>query len=510
MASGNTTLSGSSEVIGTHPADSEVLSHVQALSQARILCVGDVMLDRFIYGKVDRISPEAPIPIISVEEENAMLGGAGNVVRNLTALGAKVWFVSVVGADDAGHEITKLVGREKDVEPYLTVETDRRTTVKERFVSGGQQLFRADRETITPVDGMNKDTILELAESSMEDVDMVILSDYQKGTLTPDIAQALIKKAKAKGLWVICDPKGRDYSKYAGCDFITPNRRELGEASGLPVNSFEEVVKAAQALRHHHGIGSVLATLSEEGMALVAEETVFHVTSEAREVYDVSGAGDTVLATLAASVAAGLSAEESVAMANAAAGIVVGKIGTAVVHAAELSRSLRQHADHTGGKVILPENLQDDVARWRRNGLKVGFTNGCFDLVHPGHVSLLRQARQACDRLIVGLNTDQSVRRLKGAGRPIQDEDSRAEVLAAIASVDRVVLFDDDTPLNLIKMLRPDVLIKGADYTIATVVGAEIVQGYGGTILLADITPGKSTTSMVHKMAETTEQAPSE
>lgn len=496
-------LSASDDRTLLPPAENDVLAHVQALSGARVLCVGDVMLDRFVHGRVERVSPEAPIPVLRVEEEVTMLGGSGNVVRNLVALGTRVWFVSVVGADDAGHEITKLVGREKGVEPHLTVEPNRKTTVKERFVAGGQQLLRADRETSGALGPLNADTIVGLASSVMEEIDILVLSDYNKGTLTSDVTSRLIETARERGIRTVCDPKGRDYRKYSGCDLLTPNRRELAEATGLPAGTRDEVIGAARQLIRSCGIGAVLATLSDEGMIHVTATEARHVPAEAREVFDVSGAGDTVIATMAASLAAGLDISAAISMANAAAGIVVGKTGTAVVHAAELSRYMRQHMDHSDGKVVMLENLLQDVARWRAAGLKVGFTNGCFDLIHPGHVSLLRQARAACDRLIVGLNTDASVRGLKGSGRPVQDELSRAEVLAAIGTVDRVVLFSEDTPIRLLEAIRPDVLVKGADYTVETVVGSDLILAAGGEVLLADLTPGKSTTSMVEKMAST-------
>jgi len=479
---------------------SALADRVERLRATSVLCVGDVMLDRFVYGSVDRISPEAPIPVVAVQRESAMLGGAGNVVRNLVALGAHPAFIAVVGDDQPGREIARLVDEHKTIEPALLVEPGRQTTIKTRFFASNQQLLRADRETRAAVTEPVRAEVLARAEALMAKAGVVVLSDYGKGVLSPDIVAALI--ARAAGKVVVVDPKGTDYSIYAGATIVTPNRKELHEATGMAVNSDDEVVAAARHLIATCGIGSVLVTRSQDGMTLVqGDGAVHHLPAEAREVFDVSGAGDTVVATLAAALASGATLLEGAVLANVAAGIVVAKVGTAVAYADELIAVLH-HGDLTAGgsKIVTAAAAADLADLWRRKGLTVGFTNGCFDLLHPGHVSILAQARAACDRLVVGLNSDASVQRLKGPTRPVQSEAARATVLSSLASVDLVVIFGEDTPLSLIETVRPDVLVKGADYTVATVVGADLVQGWGGKVVLAELVEGQSTTNTIRRM----------
>lgn len=479
---------------------------IEAWHNTAILCLGDVMLDRYVYGQVDRISPEAPIPVLRVVRESLMLGGAGNVVRNLAVLGATTVFVSVIGDDDAGPQLAALLGSEPQVEPHLLIQRGRSTTIKTRFIAGSHHLLRTDWETVQPIDAGIRQEIQRKASTCLPRCQLVVLSDYGKGVLTPDVVTAVIEAAIAAGKPVIIDPKGNDFSRYRGATLITPNRGELVAASRMPCQDPEGIVAAARQLIAEHGFGAMLVTLSEQGMVLVdANGTVDAIPAQAREVFDVSGAGDTVVSVLATALAAGADLPVAMRLANIAAGVVVGKVGTATVHPQEIKRALldQRLSSDTGKIVTVPEAL-DQIAKWRLAGLRIGFTNGCFDLLHPGHVSLLRQARRACDRLIVGLNSDVSVRRLnKGPERPLQNEAARATVLSSLAPVDLVVLFGDDTPRELIRALHPDVLVKGADYTIDTVVGADLVQSYGGTVILADLEPGHSTTNLVHRMQRT-------
>ncbi|MBI3452495.1 MAG: D-glycero-beta-D-manno-heptose-7-phosphate kinase [Rhodospirillales bacterium] len=483
--------------------NADLVQLVERLKGVRVLCVGDAMLDRFVYGHVDRISPEAPIPVLRIEREIAMLGGAGNVVRNLVGLGAAVEFVSVVGKDPAGHEITGLVGQLDDVEPHLLVDNGRQTTIKVRYVAGSQQLLRADQESVAEVGKSTEDDIVRTAAAAIADCQVVILSDYAKGTLTADGIKAMIAAARAKKKIVVVDPKGQDYSRYRGASLLTPNRRELAEASGLPTDTAEQIEKAAKKLIKALGVEAILCTRGPDGMSLIpAKGAAKHLAALAREVFDVSGAGDTVIATIGAALAAGLSTFDAARLATVAAGIVVGKIGTAVAYADDLVRELRHEDLATGeNKIVTLAQAADQVARWRRQRLRIGFTNGCFDLIHPGHVSLMKQAKAACDRLVVGINSDASVRRLKGDGRPVQNEAARAAVLASLTGVDLVVIFAEDTPRALIEGLRPDVLVKGADYKLDEVVGADMVRGWGGRVVLATLAPGHSTTATIKKMA---------
>lgn len=483
-------------------ANADLVELVPRLASARVLCVGDVMLDRFVYGHVDRISPEAPIPVLSVEREIAMLGGAGNVLRNLVGFGAHPEFVSVVGRDAAGREIATLVGQLANVEPHLLIDARRETTIKTRYVAGSQQLLRADRETVNEVTPAIADDIARVVAAAITDCGVLVLSDYAKGVLTPPSITAMIAAAHRAGKPVLVDPKGYDYTRYRGATLLTPNRRELAEAVQLPTGTPAEVVAASTKLIKLCQLEAVLCTLGADGMSLVLRSGESHLLpAVAQEVFDVSGAGDTVVATLAASLASGLSMLDAARLATVAAGIVVAKVGTAVAYADDLVRALHHEDIATGERKVmtLPQAI-DTVEKWRRQGLRVGFTNGCFDIIHPGHVSLMSQARAACDRLIVGLNSDASVRRLKGEGRPVQTEAARAAVLSSLASVDQVVIFAEDTPLALIEALKPEVLVKGADYTVDKVVGADLVRGWGGRVLLADLTPGQSTTATIKRM----------
>lgn len=470
-------------------------------SRARILVVGDLMLDRFIYGTVERISPEAPVPVLRVERETVMLGGAGNVARNVVGLGARATLLSLVGDDSAGHEVQAMIAAETSLDADLVVEPGRATTVKTRYVSGGHQLLRADRETVRPVGALGLSRLLGAFEAALEDHDVVVLSDYAKGLLSDEALPALISRAVARGVPVIADPKSVDFTRYAGVTLIKPNRKELIAATRLPALHDDEIETAARIVQADTNIPHVLVTRGERGMTLVGpDEALAHLPTRAREVYDVSGAGDTVLATLAAAFAAGATPLAAAHLANLGAGIVVGKTGTAPIRLTELAAALMGGAAGGSQKVLTAADAACAVETWRSLGLRVGFTNGCFDLIHPGHVSLLAQARAACDRLIVGVNSDASVRRLKGPTRPVQDETSRATVLAALSPVDLVVVFDEDTPMSLIEALKPDVLVKGADYTVATVVGSDFVQSYGGRVVLAELSAGHSTTATIGRM----------
>lgn len=481
---------------------SDLAAAIERLKDAHVLCVGDVMLDRYVYGAVERISPEAPIPVLRMEREAAMLGGAGNVVRNLSALGAHVTFVSVVGNDQAGREISELVAAHDKHEPYLSVERGRMTTIKTRYVAGGQQLLRTDKETLVPLAASVADDLRRVALGAVSDAAVIVLSDYGKGVLTPELMRALIDAGKAQGRPVVVDPKGKDFSRYRGATVMTPNRAELAAATSMPVGTDAEIAAAARKLITECALESLLVTRGADGMTLfVRAGDPVHLPAEAREVFDVSGAGDTVVAMLAAALAAGVSLPDAARLSNVAAGIVVGKTGTAVATADEVFTALHtQDLLAAEGKVAAHDEALARVARWRKDGLSIGFTNGVFDLLHPGHVTLLAQAKAACDRLVVGLNSDASVKRLKGPTRPVQNESARSAVLASLAAVDLVTIFGEDTPLSLIEQIRPDVLVKGSDYTIATVVGADVVQGYGGRVILAELVPGHSTTGTIAKL----------
>ncbi len=474
---------------------------VEALAGASVLVVGDVMLDRYVYGDVERISPEAPIPVLRVARETAMPGGAGNVARNLAALGGRPHLVAAVGDDAAGRELGSLVA---DMTADLVRVPGRPTTVKTRYIAERQQLLRADAEDGQALTGAHQRALIEAATAALEGAAAVVLSDYGKGVLGGPVLSALIAAAGKRDTPVIVDPMGEDYGVYRGADLLTPNRRELQRAAGMEVSDVAGLIAAARKVIAECGVGGVLATRGGEGMTLVpATGEATHLPTMALEVFDVSGAGDTVVAALACALAAGVPLLDAVELANLAAGIVVGKVGTAVARAEELKAAALRRERETGeAKVMTLDALLERAEGWRRRGRRIAFTNGCFDLLHPGHVSLLEQAKAACDRLVVGLNTDASARVLKGPGRPVQSETARATVLASLASVDAVVLFAEPTPLTLIEAIRPEVLVKGADYALDQVVGADIVRGYGGKILLARLEEGHSTTATIARIAD--------
>ena len=477
--------------------------HLADLTGQTVLCVGDLMLDEFVYGEVSRISPEAPTPVIAVKRADLMIGGAGNVARNLVSLGARCIFVGVVGDDDAGNALTEALGTHPLIEFHLVVDAARLTTRKVRFVSEhhSTHLLRADWEIAQPINGGSEDTLIGHVIEAMPRVGAVVLSDYAKGALTPRVIRAVIEAANRLGKTVVVDPKGRDYTIYRGATLITPNRQELSEVTGTASITDDDIVTSANALRSSLGAKAILVTRSENGMTLVGEGFHHHVRAEKVRVRDVSGAGDTVVAVLSAMLAMQADFESAMRAANAAAAVVVGKRGTATLSLAELRARILPAASRAPEEKIVFDwaVLDEHLAEWRRQGMRVGFTNGCFDLLHPGHVKLLAGARAVCDRLVVGLNGDASVTRLKGAGRPVQQVVARAEVLAALEAVDLVVVFDEDTPEKLIARVKPTVLVKGADYTREQVVGRDIVEALGGEVILIDIMPGHSTSAMVER-----------
>jgi D-beta-D-heptose 7-phosphate kinase/D-beta-D-heptose 1-phosphate adenosyltransferase len=461
---------------------------VEKLHRARVLVIGDVMLDQFVYGQVSRISPEAPVPVLTYNETKATLGGAGNVVRNLSALGANVSFVSIVGDDGESHKIRDLLKESDGCVTKIIPEKKRKTTVKTRFVAERQQVLRVDSESVHPIEQETRIKVIKSVEEFIDTCDVVVLSDYGKGLFSNDILSQIIGMSRGAGKKVLVDPKGKDYKRYAGAHVITPNLKELKEATDMSVTGEREVIVAAKKIVEHCGIDAVLATRSQHGMTLVQTDgSVAHLRAEAKEVFDVSGAGDTVIAVTAAAISVGAPIDLAAELANVAAGIVVGKFGTAVAYKRELMHALySQEMTNTEAKVMDLSAAQDIVELWRRKGYKVGFTNGIFDLLHPGHVTLLSKAKKVCDRLIVGVNNDASVRRLKGED-PVQTDSARSAVLASLETVDVVIIFQEDTPTELLQIIKPDVLIKGANYKREKVVGADLVSEYEGEIVLADV-----------------------
>jgi D-beta-D-heptose 7-phosphate kinase/D-beta-D-heptose 1-phosphate adenosyltransferase len=458
------------------------------ISTTKIAVVGDVMLDQFVHGSVGRISPEAPVPVLRWRGENHMPGGAANVARNLARYGACVSLIGITGKDTAAAQLADALSLEANIAFKAITDSKRQTTVKTRFTSTGQQMLRVDHETPTPINDKIRNRVLAAAKIALKKADALIISDYDKGMITPSTAQALITLAREKKVMVVVDPKKSDPSAFRHADMITPNLNELTEMTQMPLPSHKDIATAASTVMAQHKIKSLLVTLGGDGMILAQPKKPYHhVKSLAQSVFDVSGAGDTVIATLTAALAAGASTDDATTLANIAAGLVVGKSGTATVLPGEvLATAMPRH-------VVIEEDVKEIITCWRDAGLSVGFTNGCFDLLHPGHLWLLQKAAERCDRLVVGLNSDASTRKLKGQDRPYQSEERRRAVLASLPMVDAVVGFDASTPARLIKSLNPDLLIKGGDYKAEDVAGRNTVLANGGKVIIIATKPGFST-----------------
>lgn len=483
---------------------SALKTHINGFQNANILVVGDIMLDRFVYGSVDRISPESPVPVLSIQREDKMLGGAGNALANLQGLGAKGYILSVIGEDEDGASIKNQIKRLGFSADGLVMDSKRPTIVKTRYLAGHQQLLRTDAEDKTSVTQDVKDQLLQKAEALMADMGCVLISDYGKGLLDVDFISALMKLARKKKIPVIVDPKGLDFSIYKGATAITPNKKELSEANkNAPVKTNDEIIAAAQDTIKNCGIDAVIATRSADGMSVISKkQEPAHFEASAIEVFDVSGAGDTVIATVASAMAVGAPLTEAAELANIAGGIVVAKVGTTPIRARELVNALEQNQN-----AVISDwaSAAEQIKRWKARGLTTGFTNGCFDILHYGHVTYLNDARAQCDRLIVGLNHDMSVKILKGPDRPVHEDSSRAAVLAALSSVDMVVFFgaekeeDDNTAHELLSLLQPDLYFKGGDYTEDQIPEAPTVKSYGGAVRVMPVYEGHSTTASIEK-----------
>jgi D-beta-D-heptose 7-phosphate kinase/D-beta-D-heptose 1-phosphate adenosyltransferase len=482
--------------------DFESLCH--AIPRQTVLCVGDLMLDEFVYGEVSRISPEAPAPVIAVQRSETSIGGAGNVARNIASLGGRCIFVGLIGEDAAGAQLKAQLAQQSRIESVLVCDPSRPTTRKVRFVSEhfSTHMLRADWELAQPASADIEQELIDAVIPLLPRADIVLLSDYAKGVLTARVIRNVIDAARKLGKRVIVDPKSANFAIYRGATLLTPNRKEFAEATRSRADSDNSIAEAAPDAMHLADCEAMLVTQGEHGMTLVTRKgAAIHVPALPVKVRDVSGAGDTVAAALALALAAGADWEAALRTANAAAAVAVSKKGTATVTPAELRRKILPTASLAAEEKIVAAagDLETHLLQWRRQQLRIGFTNGCFDILHPGHVRILTAARGACDRLIVGLNSDASVRRLKGEGRPVQDERARAEVLAALEAVDLVVIFGEDTPIKLIAQVRPSVLVKGGDYSREQVVGHEIVEANGGEVMLVDILAGFSTTSLVKR-----------
>lgn len=487
----------------------KIIERVERLSPCTVAVVGDLMLDRYLYGSVERISPEAPIPVVKFQSERSVLGGAGNVVANLCGLGADVKCFAQLGGDPAAREVLKLVDAVNDLSRgsvELFPSHKETTTVKTRVIGNGrQQMMRLDHEDILPLDPeLENELLSRLAEFAARRLNAVVLSDYGKGMCSFSLCRKVIELCRAHRIPVFVDPKGRDWQRYAGAELVTPNVKELSDAAGLPISNDDDeaLVTQAQKIRSSFGLNNLLVTRSEKGSTFVSERECFDEPSQAVDVYDVSGAGDTVIAAVAFFRACGVDWRNCCRLSNAAAKVVIGKAGTYPISYRELKElclsQAKAHPLSGGHKVLDAAAAVRRVKAWKEQGEKVVFTNGCFDVFHAGHVDSLTRARALGDRLIVGLNSDRSVKKLKGEARPINGELDRVAVLAALECVDVVVIFDEDTPERLLSLIRPDVLAKGGDYRPERIAGA----AYAGRVEILPLLPGFSSTSIIDRLRE--------
>jgi len=471
---------------------------LEKIAKTNILVIGDSMLDNYIIGNVERISPEAPIPIMKIEENFFIPGGAGNVALNLSKFGIKSYFISLVGKDDAGKKLIKLLKLSKNIKTNIVIDEFRKTSIKTRYIGNSQQLLRTDEETTSKMSREVEKQIFQCYVKAIKNSDVVIISDYGKGIFLGNFCQRIIKLALDLKKNVIVDPKNNDFSQYKGAYCITPNIKEAYLATNVNVRDNYTAEKCGLYIIEKNWSKTVLLTRGKEGLSIIEKSNQTHFKADTEEVYDVSGAGDTVVAFFASAIAAKLDTHTAAELANLAAGIVVKKSGAATVNIEEmLLASKKKYGNKFKNKHFDRVSIKQKISEWKINNLNIGFTNGCFDLLHSGHIETLKQASSVCDKLIVGINSDSSIRKIKGEKRPIQDEKSRLSIVSSLSMIDAVVLFNENTPLKLIKLIKPDFLIKGEDYKTSEIVGASTISKWGGKIVRTKLVKNRSTTKLI-------------
>ncbi len=473
----------------------DILAGIQEI---KVLIIGDIMLDNYVFGKVEKISPEAPIPILQNIQQKSIIGGAGNVLENLASLNVKTSFISVVGKDESAEKLIKKISNLNNTEYVLIKDKERKTTVKTRYIANGQQIFRSDNESPMQLSSEIKQKVFNYYKLFLNQSDIVIFSDYEKGMFLGHFCEKLIKHANKIKKNIIIDPKGNNFSKYSGSFFITPNTKEAFNATKIFSNNNKSSDECGKYIIKKKWSKNVLLTRGSDGLSIIEKNKVSHIKAKNQEVYDVTGAGDTVIALFSAAIAAHFSIFEAANFANLGASIVVKKLGTSVVTISEIENVLSNK--NLNSKINEREDLRYKIKNWKKKKYKIGFTNGCFDLLHSGHIDLLTKAADKCDKLIVALNTDDSIKRIKGNDRPILDLNSRKKLIAALEVVDIVTVFNETTPTNLIKIIKPDLLIKGADYKINEIVGANYVKKYGGKITRIKLTKNQSTSNLIENI----------
>ncbi|MCT7523358.1 D-glycero-beta-D-manno-heptose-7-phosphate kinase [Aliarcobacter cryaerophilus] len=463
-----------------------------------ILVIGDLMIDHYLWGSCDRISPEAPVQVVNVKKESSVLGGAGNVINNLVTLGSVVDVISVIGNDSVANELKSLLEKIDVPTSNLVVENNRKTSKKSRLIASQQQVLRYDMESIDDINENSHKQIIQTLEKNIDKYSSIILSDYGKGVLTTNLTKEIIKIANKNSIKVLVDPKGKDYSKYKGSYTLTPNKKEAMEATNIDIKDENSLIEALKSLKTQCELEVSLITLSEQGIAIFDDELTIKPTV-AREVYDVTGAGDTVIASIAFALGNNLDIKDAIYFANLAAGVVVGKIGSATTTLDEIYEyEYSLHKSNSTSHIKTFDEIKTLASKLHSQGKKIVFTNGCFDILHVGHVKYLEVAKSYGDVLILGLNADSSVRKLKGPTRPINTQDDRAYILASLESVDYVVIFEEETPYELIKLIKPHVLVKGGDYEGKEVVGQDIAD----ELKLVQFVDGKSTTNTIKRIQE--------
>ena len=481
----------------------ELKATISKFKQQNILVIGDLMVDEYLWGNVDRISPEAPVQVVDIDREEYTLGGAGNVVKNLVSLKANVYVASVIGDKENGNLILSELNKLGVFLSGIFKDSNRISSKKTRIISSAnnQQILRVDRETKSPIGKNDENKIINFVKANIDKFDVIIISDYLKGVLTRRVLKNIIRIARKHNKPITVDPKGEDYRKYWRSTIIAPNKKEAEVASKIAIKNENDLRKAGKKLLDEIETEAVLITRGKEGMTLFESAgKIINISARAKEVYDITGAGDTVVSLLGLGIASGLTYKESTEIANIAAGIVVGKVGTATVTPQEIFEYCNQQSTHFSNKLKEIEELKPIVEQEKAKGKIIVFTNGCFDLLHVGHIKYLQEAKLLGDVLILALNSDSSVKRLKGDKRPLMSEEDRAHILSALDCIDYITIFDEDTPLKLIKELKPDVLVKGKDYKKSEVVGWKVVENYGGRVELINLVEDVSTSSIIDKI----------
>ena len=479
-----------------------ISENILSLLNTKIFCLGDLMLDKYIIGSTNRISPEGPIPVLDIEKEIKMLGGVGNVVRNLSTLSTETHLVSLIGNDKVSSEVEKQLNQ-ININKEIIKDSHRPTITKSRFIANNQQILRVDKEKRVSISSALEKKILNFSKKKILKTKAIIISDYNKGLLTENILRKIISFAKKYKKPIVIDPKSTNYEKYSGATILTPNINELESVSKKKLINDIDIVKAARKLISKFNFNYILVTRGKLGMILVSKKNILKLEAEAKEVFDVSGAGDTVVSFLAAGLASSLKIEESVKIANIAAGIVVNKTGTSVAHLSEMLISINKN-DYYLSKVMNISELNKVVDFWSKKKEKIGFTNGCFDYLHPGHISLFQQAKKKCSKLIVAVNSDNSIKKNKGPLRPKQKLNTRLQVLNSIPFIDLIIVFSEQTPIKIIKKIKPDLLVKGSDYKENQIIGSKEVKKYGGKVLRASILKNFSSSIIIDEILNTT------